>query len=151
MEEEGGGADGKEDNDEEDVVRMWLSVRAMAKMSDGELCTHFKTQLQKKGRSICPNRQCDCLAILRNGNARASIARYMTWFARQSQYEQNSIVLQWIRYSTVFRMEGQRRTNYFLVPYVDDGTEDVPEVVRNHVLCTQGLKFIVGFGRTRYE
>ena len=150
IEEEGGDGGREEDNEEEDVVVMWLSVKVMSKMSDGELCTHFNTKLQKKGSSICQNRQCNCLAILHIGNARLSIARYMTWFARQTQYEQNSIVLQWIRYSTVFRMKRQCRTNYFLVPYIDDGTEDVPVVVRNHVLCTQGLKFVFRFGRTRY-
>mgnify|MGYP006172925053 CR=1 FL=1 len=121
------------------------------KMSDGELCSHFNTDLQKKGSSICRNRQCNCLAILRNGNAHSSIARYMTWFARQTQYEQNSIVLQWIRYSTLLRMERQHRMNYFRFPNIDDGTKEVPERVRNHVLCTQGLKFVLGFGRTRYE
>jgi hypothetical protein len=42
----------------------------MSKMSDGELCTHFSTELQKKGSSICLNRQCNCLAIFHNGNAR---------------------------------------------------------------------------------
>jgi hypothetical protein len=113
--------------------------------------SHFNTELQKKGSSICLNRQCNSLAILRHGNACSSIARYMTWFARQTQYEQNSIVLQWIRYSTLLRMEGQRRTNYFRLPHIDDGTEDVPERVRDHVICPQGLKFVLGFGRTRYE
>ena len=48
-------------------------------------------------------------------------------------------------------MEGQSRTNYFWLPYIDDGTEDVPEIVRNHVVCTRGLRFICGFGRSRYE
>jgi hypothetical protein len=120
----GGGGDGgrEEDNDEEDVVVMlWLSVREMSKKSDSEVCTHFNTQLQKKGSSICPNRQCDCLTIFCNGNARSSIVRYMTWFARETQYEQNSIVLQWIRYLTLLSMEGQRMTNCFWLPYIDDG------------------------------
>jgi hypothetical protein len=89
MEEEGegGGGGGEEDNDEEVVVVMWLSVKVMSKMSDGEfLCTHFNTELQKNGSSICRNRQCNCLTILRNGNACLSIARFMTWFTRQTQY-----------------------------------------------------------------
>ncbi len=150
MEEEGGGGGKEEDNDEEDVVVMWLSVKVMSKISDGELCSHFNTDFQKMGSSICRNRQCNCLAILRNGNARSSIARYMTWFARQTPYEQNLIVLQWIRYSMLLRMEGQCRTNYFWLPYIDDDTEDIPERVRDHVLCTQGLKFIVGFSHSRY-
>ncbi len=144
MEEEGGGGE------EEDKV-IWLSMKSRSKMSDGELCTHFNTQLQKKGSSICPNRQCNCLALLHNGNARSSIVRYMTWFSRQTQYKQNSIVLQWIRYSTLLRTQGQSRTNYFWLPYIDDGTEDVPDTVRNHVLCTRGLRFIFRFGRTRYQ
>ena len=97
------------------------------------------------------NRQCNCLAIFRNRNARSSIVRYMTWFARQTQYEQNSIVLQWIRYLTLLRMEGQSRLNYFWLPYIDDGTEDIPERVRDHVVCTRGLRFILGFGRSRYQ
>ena len=130
---------------------MWLNVKVMSKMSDGELCSHFNTDLQKKGSSICQNRQCNCLAILHNGNARSSIARYMTWFARQTQYEQNSIVLQWIRYLTLLRMEGQSRMNYFRLPYINDGTEDIPERVRDHVVCTRGLRFILGFGRSRYQ
>ncbi len=104
-----------------------------------------------KGSSICPNRQCNCLAILRNGNAHSSIVRYMTWFAQQTQYEQNSIVLQWIRYSTLFRMEGQGRQNYFWLPYIVDGNEDIPNRVRDHVVCTQGLKKVLGFGRSRFE
>ncbi len=140
----------EEDNNEEDAVVMF-SMRRKSKMSDGELCTHFNTHLQTKGSSICPNRQCNCFALLRNENARSSIARYMTWFSRQTQYKQSSIVLQWIRYLTLLRMQGQARMNYFWLPYINDGTEDVPKTVRDHVVCTRGLRFIFGFGRSRYE
>ena len=41
--------------------------------------------------------------------------------------------------------------NYFWLPYIDDGTEDIPERVRDHVVCTRGLRFILGFGRSRYQ
>ena len=43
------------------------------------------------------------------------------------------------------------KDEYFRLPYIDDGTEDVPKTVRNHVVCTRGLRFIFGFGRSRYE
>jgi hypothetical protein len=148
MEEEEAGDDDEEV--EEKYVR--LSVRSKSKISDTDLLIHFNTRFEKRASSICPNRQCDCLSILGNRNARSSIVRYFSWFKKKETYEQNSIVFEWYRYSSLFSTKGKdHRSNFFRLPYINDGTEDDPDMVRNHVICTRGLQFFLDWGRKRFE
>jgi hypothetical protein len=48
----------------------------------------------------CPNKQCLFLAILGDASARASVAKYLTWFERRNKYKQDSIDFKWFRYSS---------------------------------------------------
>jgi hypothetical protein len=119
-------------------------------MSDVEL-RNFNTELQKMGETTCFNPQCNCLAILREGNVRSSVARYLTWFSqREPKYDTDMIVFEWYRYSSYVKKRGQGRLNYYRLPYIDDGTEAVPETVRNHVVCTWGMQSIMSYGRTSF-
>ena len=140
-----------EEDEEVEGIYVRLSVKTKSKMSDEDLLIHFDNRFEKRASSICPNRQCDCLAILRNRNARSSVARYLAWFKKKETYEQNSIVFEWYRYSSLLRLPGKASPILFRLPYIDDGTEDVPEMVRDHVLCSRGLQFILDWGRKRYE
>jgi hypothetical protein len=142
---------GDEEDEEVEGINVRLSVKSKSKMSDEDLLIHFDNQFEKRAGSICPNRQCDCLAILRNRKARSSVARYLAWFKKKETYEQNSIVFEWYRYSSLFRLPGKMSPILLRLPYLDDGTEDIPEMVRNHVLCSRGLQFILDWGRKRYE
>ena len=52
-------------------------------MSDVELRNYFNTELEKIEATACSNPQCNCFAILCDGNARSSVARYLTWFSQR--------------------------------------------------------------------
>jgi len=142
---------GDEEDKEVEGIYVRLSVKSKSKMSDEDLLIHFDNRFENRASSICPNSQCDCLAILRNRNACFAIARFLAWFKKKDTYEQNSIVFEWYRYSSLFRLPGKGSPILFRLPYIDDGMEDIPEMVRNHVLCSRGLQFILDWGRKRYE
>ncbi len=118
-------------------------------MSDVELRNHFNTELQKMGATTCSNPQCNCLAILHDGNARSSVMRYLTWFSqREPKHDRDLIIFEWYRYSSYVKKRGQGRLNYYRLPYIDDGTEAVPETVCNHIVCTRGMQSIMSYRRT---
>ncbi len=98
----------------------------------------------------CPNKGCNCLAILDDANIRASVVKYLCWFEKKSKYEQDSIVYKWFKYSS-FLKKGQSKFNLFCLPSIDDGTADVVKVVRKHLNCTRGLQFLLDLGRRRYR
>ncbi len=141
---------GDEEDEEVEGIYVRLSVKSKSKMSDEDLLIHFDNRFETRASSIFPNSQCDCLAILRNQNARSAVARYVAWFKKKETYEQNSIVFEWYRYSSLHRLPGKGSPNLFRLPYIDDGTEDMPEMVRDHVLCSRGLQFILDWGRKRF-
>jgi hypothetical protein len=74
---------GDEEDEEVEGIYVRLSVKSKSKMSDEDLLIHFDNRFEKRASSICPNRQCDCLTILPNQNARSSVARYLAWFKRK--------------------------------------------------------------------
>jgi len=153
MEEEGGGGSwDDEDNNEGalDEEFVWLDQKSKSKMSDVELRNYYNTVLQKMGATTCSNPKCNCLAILRDGRARSSVARYLAWISRREKHERDMILFEWYRYSSYIRMRGQGRMNYYRLPYIDDGTEAVPETVRNHLVCTRGIQSIMSYGRTSF-
>ncbi len=57
----------------------FLSRKSKLGMNDVALFEYFNTRLEET--TECPNKRCTCIAILGDASARASIAKYMTWFA----------------------------------------------------------------------
>ena len=49
----------------------------------------------------------------------------------------------------MFTINFLRLHNYHL-PSIDDGTEPVLEAVRNHLVCTKGLRIILGYGKKAF-
>ncbi len=132
---------------------MRLSAKNKSKMSISDLCVHHNHRFEKKRNTICPNRQCNCLQILENRDARAAVAKYIAWFAKKEPYAQGSIVFEWYRYSSLFKIQGQdHRVNWFRLPYIDDGSDlVVPDMVPDHVVCTQGLLSILDWSHKKIQ
>ncbi len=89
------------------------------------------------------NKLCTCLAILGDESACSSIAKYLNWFKQRNEYEQDSIVFEWFRYSSFLKPSTkQKRTKnkmLFSLSYIDDGTVIVDETVCIHLICMCGL------------
>ena len=62
------------------------------------------------------------------------------------------IVFEWYRYSSYVKKlkRGQGKMKYYRLPYIDDGSEAVPETVLNHVVCTRGMQSIMSYGLTSF-
>ena len=60
------------------------------------------------------------------------------------------IIFEWYRYSSYVKKRGQGRMNCYRLPYINNGTEAVPETVRNHIVCTQGMQSIMSYRRTSF-
>ena len=109
-----------EDEVEEEQGRGYvlnLSRKSKLAMDDNDLYTYFLNRLL--GMS-CPNRKCDCLAILQsNEHARMSVALYLSWFMK---HEQDSIGFQWWRYVLILRpstehQKGKNKRKAFHLPF----------------------------------
>ena len=99
-EEQGGGEQGGGD-----VLK--LSRKSKLAMDDNELYTYFLNRLSEMS---CPNRKCQCLAILQsNEHVRMSVAMYLSWFERRTKHEQDSIVFEWWRYVLILRPSMEQR------------------------------------------
>jgi hypothetical protein len=124
-----------------------LSKKCKLEMNEDELFAHFEARL--RGEIECPNKTCDCLAILDNENARASVMKYLCWFFGKSKYKQDSIAFKWFKYS-LYLKKGQSKSNQFWLPYISDGTgEVVDSSVCTHVICTWGLQLLLDIGMKR--
>jgi hypothetical protein len=81
--------------------------------------------------------------------------KYLTWFKQRNKYEQVLIVFEWFKYSSFLKTSTvQKKTNnktLFCLPYINNGTANVDDMVHRHLLCTQGLQRILAFGKKRYE
>ena len=89
-----------EEKDDDRLTITRLDVKSKSNMSDAELCQFFNSELQKTEASNCGNRNCDCLAILTNGQVRSAVSRYLSWFWRRpSKYDRDMIVFEWYKYS----------------------------------------------------
>ncbi len=143
----------EEKNEDDDEVTMQrLDIKSKLKMSDADLRNHFNSELQKKGASDCGNQDCDCLTILSDGQVPLAVARYLSWFWRRpSKYEGDMILFEWYKYLSFVKKVGQRNLRFhnYRLPYMDDGSEPVPETVRNHLVCTKGLQTILGYGKKK--
>jgi hypothetical protein len=100
--EQEGVEESREDEVEEEQVadHIILNRKGRLALDDAELYTYFVNRLLGM---ICPNKNCDCLAILQSGNVQSSVAMYLSWFERRSQYDQNSIYFEWWRYVLILR------------------------------------------------
>ena len=90
---------------QESVAR--LDVKSKSKMSDADLYQYFNSELQKKDASNCDNCDCDCLAILTNGQVGSAILRYLSWFWQQpSKYDRDCQLLSRIACALIDRTKG---------------------------------------------
>jgi hypothetical protein len=91
---------------------------------------------------------------LADASARASVTKYLTWFEQKNKYEQDLLIFEWFRYSSFLkpRTEQKRTKNkiLFCLPYVDDGTAIINEMVHIHLLSSLGLHLILAFSKKRY-
>jgi hypothetical protein len=155
--EQEGVEESREDEVEEEQVadHIILNRKGRLALDEIELYTHFANRLSG---IICPNKNCDCLDILQNDeNALSSVAMYLSWFERRSQYDQNSIYFEWWRYVLILRpstaqRKGSKNKTVFRLPYFvgdcDDG--NVSNEVKSHLVCRRGLNTLLNFGMTRY-
>ncbi len=141
----------EEEEGEEAVCVMFLSQKSKLGMNEVALFEYFNTRLEETTQ--CANKRCTCLAILGDARARASVAKYLTWFEQRNKYEQDSIVFEWFRYSSFLKTSTLKKTHYktlFCLPYTGDGTAIVDDMVCRHLLCKQGLQIILAFSKKRY-
>ncbi len=142
----------EEEKGEEAECVTFLSRKSKLGMIEVALFEYFNTRLEET--TECPNKRCTCLAILGDANARAFVAKYLTWFEQKNKYEQDLIVFEWFRYSSFLKPRTkQKRTKnkiLFRLPYFGDGTAIVDEMVWIHLLCSLGLRLILAFGKKRY-
>ena len=121
-----------------DVLK--LSRKSKLAMDDNELYTYFLTRLS--GMS-CPNKKCDCLAILQsNEHLRRSVEMYLSWFERRTKHKQDSIVFEWWRFVLILRpskeqQKGKTRRKAFCLPYFvgDRADGDLSIKVKSHLIC----------------
>ncbi len=90
--------------------------------------------------------QCVCLAILFNVGVCASVFMYLCWFNGKTKYEQDTLVFEWFKYTSMKRT----KVNWFCLPYIDDDTNVVPEAVCKHMLCLRGLRILLDYGQRRF-
>ncbi len=148
----GGGDEPRETNDsdgkrgeEEDEAWTRVTKKRLKEMSPDELCAYFDSQL--KALRDCPNPGCNCVAILVNDDVRACVMKYLCWFSGKQGYHQQSIVFEWFKYSSFLSKKiAKSKMNIFRLPYIDDGKCAIPQEVRTHALCTQGLLKVLGWG-----
>ncbi len=150
LEEQKETMEGKEDDS---GVSLKLNRKSQSAMDEVSLFNHHEAQL---GMITCPKKSCDCLAICREWGARSAIAKYLTWFQKREKHEQNSIVFEWVKYTsflkpTVEQKKGKKNTQLFCLPFIDDGTEVVDDTVRTHLNCLRGMQVLLGIGDTRYR
>jgi hypothetical protein len=138
-----------EEKDDDRLTITRLDVKSKSNISDAELCQYFNSKLQKTEASNCGNCNCNCFAILTDGQVRLAVSRYLSWFWRQpSKYDCDIIVFEWYKYSPFLKSsrQGRTRLKMYRLPYIDNGTEPVPEMIRNHFVCTKGLQIVLGYG-----
>ncbi len=57
----------------------------------------------------------------------------LCWFNRKTKYKKDALVFEWFKYAG---MKRTKKVYLFCLPYIDDGTNVVPEAVRKHMLCS---------------
>jgi len=153
LNDDDGGNDRDEEGEqqvEEEMGEAWERVtkKRKSQMSNDELRTYFDSHLRGVGE--CPNPSCNCIAIIADSrDVRDSVVRYLCWFNAKTKYEQDSIVVEWLKYSSYLK-KGSKYT-LFRLPFIDDSMTVVPEAVRMHVLCSRGLLLVLNWGSRRWR
>ena len=81
-----------------------VTKKRKSEMRGDEMYIHFDLQLKDMGS--CPNRRCNCVVFLVDGNIRATIVRYLCWFNVKTKYEQDWIVFEWFKYLALRKSDG---------------------------------------------
>ena len=119
--------------------------KSTSEMSFDELHSYYyESKLRQVGK--CPNKNCNCLAILSDVGICLSVVMYLCWFNGKTKYKQDTLVFEWFKYTSMKRT----KVNWFCLPYIDDGMDVVPEAVRKHMLCLRGLQILLDYGRSRF-
>jgi hypothetical protein len=141
--ETGGGEDG--------VVGGRRGRITKALMSDDDLFEYFKLRLG--GDTVCPNKGCLCLSMMRNPGACAAVAKYLVRFERLSKHAQDSIIFEWVKYATqIGKLTGKYHCYHgpFDCDVIKDDQE-ILEYVRACKLCVTGMKFVLGIRAWRFR
>jgi hypothetical protein len=91
----------EEEEGEEAVCVTFFSWKSKLGMNEVAAFEYFITRLEETTQ--CTNKRCTCLAILGDASARASDAKYLTWFKQRKKYEHDSIIFEWFRYSSFLK------------------------------------------------
>ena len=73
-----------------------VTKKSKSEMSFDELHSYYESKLRQVGK--CPNKKCDCLAILSDMGVCASVVIYLCLFNRKTKYEQDTLVFEWFKY-----------------------------------------------------
>ena len=89
--------------EEAEMGEAWQRVtkKSKSEMSFEELHSYYESKLRQVGK--CPNRGCNCLAILSDGGVSASVVMYLCWFNRKTKYKQDALVFEWFKYAGMKR------------------------------------------------
>ena len=79
---------------DEDTSTTTKKRKFKAFLTDGDLSAHFSDKL--KAIACCPRKDCSCLSMLRDPDMCSALVSYLVLFERKSNYEQDSIILQWV-------------------------------------------------------
>ena len=126
---------GQGDGDGGGVAWRRVTKKRKSEMSGDELYVHFDNHLKEMGS--CPNQRCKCVDVLADGAIRATVARYLCWFAGKTKYEQDSIVFEWFKYSALRRSDCKVVMYWFCLPYLSDGdnTAQMCQTSFNRTYC----------------
>jgi len=145
-------SDSDDQGDSDGGAVAWARVTKKRKyeMKGNKLSNYFYLQL--KGMRKCPNKNCNCVAILADEDIRAPVVRYLCWLDVKTKYEQDSIAFEWIKYSGHLK-KSVSKSNWFCLPYIsEDGDTDVVlQAVQKHVVCSRGLQLILDWGLKRWQ
>ena len=109
----------------------------------------------------CSNTNCTCLDILKeDDDVRKSVAHYLATFEMKSRYEQNSIIMDWYRYSQAARVG--RKYVWYCLPYDvnwcfdsddydDNDVAVIVEAAKEVKLCTSGMRSVMNIGTWRFQ
>jgi hypothetical protein len=118
-----------------------------------ELCDR---RLEECGFNLCGNINCTCLAILLDDKeVRMSVAHYYITFAMKTKYEQDSIILDWYKYSQAAK--GGSKHMWYCLPYDvswcfdSDNYDSIFEAAKGAKLCTLGMCSVMEIGGTRFR
>lgn len=107
------------DGEQQDHIpsnKLKFGRKELKSLNKEERIDYFDKYLEKCGKNKCSDKNCTCLDTIKGElNVRMSVAHYLATFEMKSKYEQDSIILEWYKYSQAARV-GQQYVWYCL-PY----------------------------------